>query len=163
MNIFYLHSDPAKAASYFYDKHKVKMILESAQMLCTAHHYWNDLLGLSTDFIPYKKAHLNHPSSIWCRQNKAQYFWLYDHMLAIGKEYTKRYGKFHKSIDKCRAFLLSPPPGMPDGFFKEPPQCMPDKYKVKDDSVTAYWNYYENEKKKVKNKNEEIILRPSFI
>ena len=39
MNIFYLDKDPAKAASYFYDKHKVKMILESAQMLCTAHHH----------------------------------------------------------------------------------------------------------------------------
>jgi len=40
MNIFYLHSDPVKAAKVQYNKHVVKMILESAQMLCTAHHHY---------------------------------------------------------------------------------------------------------------------------
>ena len=87
MNIFYLHKDPYKAASYVYDKHKVKMILESAQMLCTAHRYYGN------EDVPYKTAHLNHPSTIWCRQNVKQYYWLYNHMLALGEEYTKRYSK----------------------------------------------------------------------
>ena len=82
MNIFYLHPDPAKAASFFYDKHKVKMILESAQMLCTAHHVYNN-----GDNVPYKKAHLNHPSTIWVRDSIHHYNWLYDHMLALGREY----------------------------------------------------------------------------
>ena len=59
MNIFYLDKNPSVSASYFYDKHKVKMILESAQMLCTAH------IALGNDNVPYKKAHLNHPSTIW--------------------------------------------------------------------------------------------------
>ena len=36
MNIFYLDRDPVKAAQMSCDKHVVKMILESAQMLCTA-------------------------------------------------------------------------------------------------------------------------------
>ena len=36
MNLFYLDRDPVIAASYHYDKHKVKMVLEAAQMLCTA-------------------------------------------------------------------------------------------------------------------------------
>ena len=63
MNIFYLHEDPKLAASYVYDKHKVKMILESAQMLCTAHHHY----GYSN--VPYKKVHYNHPSTIWVREN----------------------------------------------------------------------------------------------
>ena len=40
MNIFYLDSDPVKAAQIQYNKHVVKMILESAQMLCTAHHHY---------------------------------------------------------------------------------------------------------------------------
>ncbi len=153
MNIFYLHKDPAKAASYFYDKHKVKMILESAQMLCTAHHYWNERMGISNEHVPYKKAHLNHPSTIWCRQNKSQYFWLYDHMLAIGNEYTKRYGKHHMSIEKCKTFLSAPPPGMPDGLFKQPPQCMPDEYK-QGDAIHGYWNYYIKEKHTVTNNGE---------
>ena len=154
MNIFYLHSNPAKAASYFYDKHKVKMILESAQMLCTAHYAFNN-----GDNVPYKKSHLNHPSSIWVRSSVHHYNWLYDHMIALGKEYTNRYNKHHLSIAKCRDILLTPPAGMPDNGFIEPPQCMPDQYKVPGDCVSAYWNYYENEKHTVRNKNEKLIVR----
>ena len=37
MNIFYVHFDPGIAARSLCDKHVVKMVLESAQMLCTAH------------------------------------------------------------------------------------------------------------------------------
>ena len=104
MNIFYLHADPYKAATYFYDKHKVKMILESAQMLCTAHHVYGN-----GDNVPYKKAHLNHPSTIWARSSRSNYYWLYEHMLGIGKQYTKRYGKYHLSIEKCRDALAFAP------------------------------------------------------
>ena len=155
MNIFYLDKDPAKAASYFYDKHKVKMILESAQMLCTAHHHYGN-----GDNVPYKKAHYNHPSTIWCRQNAIQYMWLYDHMIALGEEYTKRYKKTHLTITKCKEVLKQLPHTIPDSIFTEPPQCMPDHHKVPDCSVTAYWNYYEQDKHKVANKNEEFKFRP---
>ncbi len=158
MNIFYLHKDPAKAASYFYDKHKVKMILESAQMLCTAHHHYGN-----GDNVPYKKAHYNHPSTIWCRQNSSQYMWLYDRMIALGKEYTKRYNKTHLTIIKCKNVLKQLPPAIPDSTFTEPPQCMPDHHKVPDCSVTAYWNYYEQDKYTVANKNEEFKFRPHEI
>jgi len=163
MNIFYLHNDPCKAATYFYDKHKVKMILESAQMLCTAHHHYAELLDYKPDYVPYKKAHYNHPSTIWCRQNVKQYYWLYNHMMALGKEYTKRYGKEHLTITKCKEPLDLCPFGMPDGDFNEPPQCMPDEYKVPGCSITAYWNYYEGEKYLVANKNEQLITRPDEI
>jgi hypothetical protein len=159
MNIFYLNKDPYKAAEIQYNKHIVKMVLESAQMLCTAHHHYADLLGYKHDYIPYKKAHYNHPSTIWCRQNAKQYYWLYNHMIALGKEYTKRYGKEHLTITKCKEPLNLCPFGMPDGDFCEPPQAMPDEYKVEGDSLTAYWNYYEGEKHKVKGKNEKKIIR----
>ncbi len=158
MNIFYLDKDPAKAASYFYDKHKVKMILESAQMLCTAHHHYGN-----GDNVPYKKAHYNHPSTIWCRQNSSQYMWLYDHMIALGKEYTKRYNKTHLTIIKCKDVLKQLPPAIPDSTFTEPPQCMPDHHKVPDCSITAYWNYYEQDKYTVANKNEKFKFRPHEI
>jgi len=158
MNIFYLDKDPAKAASYFYDKHKVKMILESAQMLCTAHHHYGN-----GDNVPYKKAHYNHPSTIWCRQNSSQYMWLYDHMIALGKEYTKRYNKTHLTIIKCKDVLKQLPPAIPDSAFTEPPQCMPDHHKVPDCSITAYWNYYEQDKYTVANKNEKFKFRPHEI
>tara|TARA_R110002153_G_scaffold246945_1_gene402902 strand:+ start:186 stop:680 length:495 start_codon:yes stop_codon:yes gene_type:complete len=151
LNIFYLHEDPRKAAEYQYNKHVVKMILESAQMLCTAHHHFDN-----GDNVPYKKAHYNHPSTIWVRQNSRNYYWLYNHMLALGKEYTRRYGKTHLSITKCWESLQNVPVGMPlGGPVTQPPQCMPDEYKA-DCAIHAYWNYYLGDKHRVANSNETI-------
>ena len=158
MNIFYLHEHPQLAASYVYDKHKVKMILESAQMLCTAHHVFGN--GHN---VPYKQAHLNHPSTIWVRESTHHYYWLYEHMLALGNEYTKRYSKEHLSITKCKTPLANQPENIPHEEFEQPPQCMPDKYKVEGNSISAYWNYYEQEKYLVRNKNEKKIIRPSCV
>ena len=82
MNIFYLHENPYMAARYQYNKHVVKMILESAQMLCTAHHvYGNDE---QRRLVPYKQAHLNHPSTRWTRLCRANYMWLWMHMWGLG-------------------------------------------------------------------------------
>jgi len=81
-------------------------------------------------------------------------------MLALGAEYTKRYGKKHMSIDKCFGPLSFLPPNIPtDQEFTEPPQCMPDEYKVNGDSISAYWNYYEQEKHTIAAKDEQLILR----
>jgi len=158
MNIFYLDSDPVKAAQIQYNKHVVKMILESAQMLCTAHHcYGNAEQKLN---VPYKQAHLNHPSTIWARKSRATYRWLYLHMMALGDEYTKRYGKTHLTITKCAKFLNVPPVHIQGDEWSEPPQCMPDQYKVPGCSITAYWNYYEQEKYTIAAKDEELIFRP---
>ena len=152
MNIFYLDEDPKLAAIYQYNKHVVKMILESAQMLCTAHHVYGN-----TDDVPYKQAHLNHPSTIWCRKSIPNYMWLYNHMIALGDEYTKRYGKKHLSITKCKEFLSVAPQEINKyASFTQPPQAMPDEYKDKC-SVQAYWNYYIGEKHIVANKNKEKI------
>ena len=153
MNIFYLDECPKKAARLQYNKHVVKMILESAQMLCTAHHHYGN-----GDNVPYKKAHYNHPSTIWVRQNSIHYDWLYDHMRSLGDEYTKRYGKTHLSITKCKD-LVYLPPGIPTVMFNQPPQCMPDEYKTKC-SIQAYWNYYIGEKHVVANlKTEKLYER----
>ena len=160
MNIFYLDKCPDKAARLQYNKHVVKMILESAQMLCTAHHCYGNAEQKAN--VPYKQAHLNHPSTIWARRSKSTYMWLYRHMIQLGKEYYVRYGKTHLTIHKCAEFLYTPPMNLPGGEFTEPPQAMPDEYKVPGDSITAYWNYYEGEKHKVKGKNEKKIIR-TFI
>ena len=150
MNIFYLDECPKKAAKLQYNKHVVKMILESAQMLCTAHHHYGN-----GDNVPYKKAHYNHPSTIWVRQNSIHYDWLYDHMIALGNEYTKRYNKIHLSITKCKD-LVYLPPGIPTVMFNQPPQCMPDEYKDPC-SIQAYWNYYIGEKHTIANPKKEKI------
>ena len=93
MNIFVLDKDPVKAAQVQYNKHVVKMILESAQMLCTAHHHYAEKFGYDSSYIPYKKAHYNHPSTVWVRQNVHHYDWLWNHMIGLAEEYTNRYNK----------------------------------------------------------------------
>ena len=157
MNIFYLDRCPVKAAQVQYNKHVVKMILESAQMLCTAHHCYGDKDQIEN--VPYKQAHLNHPSTIWTRRSKSTYMWLYDHMMALGDEYTKRYGKTHLSITKCKDFLAIPPRHIQGDDWCQPPQAMPDEYKDKC-SIQAYWNYYIGEKHVVANlKTEKLYER----
>ena len=154
MNIFYLDKDPVKAAQVQYNKHVVKMILESAQMLCTAHHCYGDKDQVEN--VPYKQAHLNHPSTVWTRRSKSTYMWLYNHMMALGDEYTKRYGKTHLSITKCKDFLAIPPRHIQGDDWCQPPQAMPDEYKDKC-SIQAYWNYYIGEKHVVANLKTEKI------
>ena len=80
-------------------------------------------------------------------------------MIALGKEYTKRYGKIHMTIDKCKWPLAFCPEGIESVIFTEPPQAMPEQYKVPGCSITAYWNYYEGEKYSVANKTEKLITR----
>jgi hypothetical protein len=156
MNIFYLSEDPNEAAKMMYNKHVVKMILESAQLLCTAHIISD---GEAAD-VPYKATHKNHPSAIWARESVSNYIWLYDHMIALGNEYTRRYGKKHLTILKCSGALCKAPNNITKVDLTPMPQCMPDQYKVPGNSVEAYWNYYEAEKVNVKNSNESIITRP---
>ena len=91
MNIFILDSDPELAAQQQCDKHCVKMILESNQLLCTA--FW--MQGIEA---PYKKTHYNHPSSVWARESRGNFDWLLKHTAALFCEYTKRYGRIHKSV-----------------------------------------------------------------
>ena len=152
MNIFYLNSDPVIAAKKQYNKHIVKMILESAQLLCSAHY----MLGSEID-VPYKLTHKNHPSAMWARRSLQNYAWLYYHMLALGDEYTKRYGKKHLTITKCEYVLNIPPGPIFNTGLTEMPQCMPNKHKVDGDSVAAYRNYYINEKAHCANINKEML------
>ena len=155
MNIFYLDKCPEKAARLQYNKHVVKMILESAQMLCTAHHC---IMGEDAD-VPYKPAHRNHPSTIWARQSGENYTWLYRHMMELGKEYEKRYSKKHLSIIKCEDPLSILPGGILETGLTKMPQCMPDEYKD-ECSIQAYWNYYIGEKHVVANlKTEKLYER----
>ena len=80
--------------------------------------------------------------------------WLYNHMIALGDEYKKRYGKTHLSITKCKDFLAIPPRHIQGDDWCQPPQAMPDEYKDPC-SIQAYWNYYIGEKHVVVNHNKE--------
>jgi len=102
MNIFAIDSDPFKAVEYMVDKHVVKMVVETAQILSTAHHVLDNPINSPL----YKKTHVNHPSTVWARQSDSNYSWLYNHFIALLFEYTYRYGKIHKTsrlIDELAA------------------------------------------------------------
>jgi Pyrimidine dimer DNA glycosylase len=133
MNIFVLDLDPVVAASYYIDKHCVKMPLEIAQMLCTA-------INLQGNETPYKPTHKNHPCSVWLRESLSNWNWLVLHGIAVAEEYTRRFGKRHKSqdvIDWCAEHL----PKLNDIGLTKFAQAMPDEYR-NDNVVLAYRNYY---------------------
>tara|TARA_Y100001973_G_C5198702_1_gene336097 strand:+ start:1039 stop:1497 length:459 start_codon:yes stop_codon:yes gene_type:complete len=137
MNIFILHKNPKRAAVDLCDQHIVKMILESAQMLCSA---------FPNNTAPYKRAYYNHPCTVWTRTSKQNYKWLLDHADELCAEYTRRYSKRHKSqkvINWCRYHLHK----ITFPKYNQTPfaQAMPDDYK-NNCAVTAYRNYYKNEK-----------------
>jgi hypothetical protein len=88
MNIFFLDEDPTLSAQYHVDKHVVKMILETAQLLCGVHHATSQI----TDQVPYKLSHKNHPCAIWARTSLSNYLYLCELGLELCKEYTYRYG-----------------------------------------------------------------------
>lgn len=148
MNIFFLDFDTKKCAQYHCDKHVVKMILETAQLLCGPH--W-----INENEAPYKLSHKNHPCSIWVRESLSNYLYLCDLGLELCKEYTYRYGKRHKSQDVIEWCIINKP-NIQDISFTEPPKAMPDEYKVIS-VIESYRNYYIGEKKGfAKWKNRDI-------
>jgi len=104
MNIFCLSSNPKEAAQMMCDKHVVKMIIESCQMLSAVldrnykDEYKSGELTPSQQFgLPqYPKAHMKHPCTMWSYESKENYLWLLKHLEALCLEYTRRYGKTHK-------------------------------------------------------------------
>lgn len=147
MNIFYLHHVPDFAAKLHCDQHVVKMVIECAQLLSTAHH----VAGSATPEM-YNATHINHPCAIWVRKCHYNYDWVYTLYQALSHEYTKRYGRIHKS-SKLMDCLLNLPNGI---SFAEidtiPPQCMPEQYqnsnKTQAHCVSAYRTFYVMDKSK---------------
>lgn len=137
MNIFYLDTNPGFAAQYHNDKHVVKMILETAQLLSTAHH---ELSQTPPEGI-YKPTHKNHPCAIWVRSSSFHYRWAFDLFVDLLNEYEHRYLKIHATT-RLVAPLYATPVAIPTAGWSDPPQCMPDDCKVENDPVAAYRNYY---------------------
>ena len=138
MNIFILDRDPKIAATMLCDKHVVKMIVETAQMLCTV------ASKLGHD-VPYRPTHSKHPCTIWVGESVSNWNWLIDHGLAMCEEYTHRYNRIHKTqaiIEYCRDSNIGPERDMGLTAFR---LAMPGQYKC-DDPVKSYRAYYIGEK-----------------
>lgn len=165
MNIFPLDPNPHHAAGMMCDKHVVKMLLETAQLLCTTHrvltgaeHMYDPVSGVCQPL--YKSTHVNHPCVKWLTEyGDEAYVWLYRHFHGLDLEYTNRYMRTHASmrlrnalsytpsgINICDNKILSQNARDEHIIVNTMPQCMPDQYKVPGDTVQAYRNYYNGDK-----------------
>ena len=153
MNIFVLDYDPKSCAQMHCDKHVVKMILETAQLLCGVHHMTEKV----TDGVPYKLSHKNHPCSIWARECVENYVWLCDLGLELCEEYTYRYGKKHKSQEIIEWCLLNIPNIKENGSVTDFKLAMPDECKIDNNPILSYRKYYiEFKKDFAKWKNRDV-------
>ena len=149
MNIFVLDLNPEKAAQYHCDKHVVKMVLETAQILSTVAI---EKFPTARDVL-YRPTHRNHPCTIWARESQENILWLSILGLCLCKEFTYRYDKNHKSqevIIPASGLLLSKHAvkTFPKHNLTPFAQAMPNDYK-NGDVVKAYRDYYRYEKTKL--------------
>ena len=172
MNIFVLDSDPVIAAQMMCDKHIPKMIVESAQMMCTAHRlldgketkrpsksgktmvkYWDLYEGaddLEAELLYYAAVHTGHPCTVWTMESKANYHWHWEHMRALCDEYTYRFStekepyKMHKTHKEILYAIEAAPRNIPKIGMTEFAQAMKmyPDCMVPGDAVQAYRNYY---------------------
>lgn len=161
MNIFVLDYNPQVAAEFHCDKHVVKMILESAQILCAVHRkvYLKAMKKQYTPLemeqsliaerlikeIPYKLTHANHPCTIWAGESKQNYLWLTELAEHLNNEYKFRFNHEvnHKSYD---VIANLPDIDLPDTGLTKFAEAMPDYCKVTDCTVMNYREYYRKEK-----------------
>jgi hypothetical protein len=166
MNIFILDNDPVKAAQLQCDKHIPKMVVESAQMLSTVHRMIDGVMerrpsksGSMLQYyklddyredILYKAVHMNHPCTVWSRENCSNYDWHYKHFIALCNEYTYRYGKIHATETKLATVLRNPPKKIKYTEGKSPfrlamgsnPECMFE------DAVKSYRAFYQTKQER---------------
>ena len=139
MNIFVVDLDPRVAATMLCDKHATKMGLEGCQIMTAVMYRYN--LG---DRCTYKLTHRNHPCTLWAGDSRQNFTWLWQHTQELFKEYTRRYGRIHKSEQYLVEYVC--PEAMPDIGLTPFAQTMPDHYKH-EDVVTAYRNFYMGDKR----------------
>ena len=169
MNLFILDKDPVEAARLQCDRHVVKMVVESAQMLSTAHRmldgaeerrpsnsgktmsrYW--VLPDDREDVLYKAVHMHHPCTVWTMQSNNNYTWHWIHFAALCDEYTYRYGKVHKTDLLLREKLKALPRNIPVGYLtsqplamKSNPECM-----FQNDVVKSYRAFYQTKQHRFK-------------
>jgi hypothetical protein len=165
MNIFFLAWNPTTCAQMHCDKHVVKMILETAQILCTTHRVVDgtETMTLSKsgnrrvkrwvfddeikDALMYASTHVNHPSVQWARVCTEHYNWLYQLFVALCTEYTFRYHKVHLCWVKLHVVLKEAPHGLlSNDVFCAPPPAMPE-HCHRGVRIDSYREYYIQEKK----------------
>ena len=157
MNIFALDDDPFISALLMCDQHINKMIVESCQLLATAHP-----VGVA----PYKHTHFNHPCAKWVRESRNNYLWLVQHTFGLLAERKFRWPdrKEHKSFSVATWFDQNVPNNFPSISLTNFAQAMP-KHFWRSDPVAAYQIYYLLHKMKFKKSDASWSRRqkPSWL
>lgn len=168
MNLFYLDKDPIKSAQLQCDKHVVKMIVESAQMLSTAHRMLDGKLvetrtktgrkgrhyelPNNLEQILYKAVHYHHPCTVWTMRSNNNYTWHWVHFKALCEEYTHRYGKVHKTDELLTEILQQLPRNINVGSLSPLPLAMGAAPECIDynDPVGSYRKFYQTKQARFK-------------
>ncbi|MFC4990176.1 hypothetical protein [Saliphagus infecundisoli] len=142
MNVFWLDEDPRLAARYHCDEHVNKLLLEAAQVLCTAARE----NGADADFL-YAPTHTGHPVTRCASESRANWLRLRAHAEALNAEFVERYDKDsdHASWEVI-ARIDDAGIDFPGEEPTARPQAMPDEYRREGDTVSAYRAYYAGEK-----------------
>jgi len=167
MNIFMLDEKPKLSAQYHNDKHVVKMIVEYAQLLSTAHRVL-DGTSQKVNYVTktgkprtktvyvlddndgiYEAAHVNHPSAVWVRESENNYLWLHEMSVYLCREYSVRYDKIHKS-QSVIAKLSNLPKNIVSAGKTKLPLAMPEEYH-QENPVEAYRAFYRDGKSHIAN------------
>ena len=170
MNRFYIEEEPTAIAKSHCDKHIVKMPLEEAQMLCTAHRlldgnlerrpskscktmvkYWK-LDDVVSESVFYKAVHMSHPCTKWSMETDSNYRFAYSLFMALCREYQHRYGKVHMCGQKLWIALRRLPKNIPIGPMTEMPLAMGSNPECMDpgDVLGSYRHYYATKKGRFK-------------
>ena len=129
MNIFYLDPCPRQSALWHNDRHEVKMILESGQMLSAVLHRH----GIEDDRL-YKLTHKNHPSTLWAGDSFQHFWWLQELFYWLNEQRMARGKPSHKTYDRLWKLVSSRPVwdlfDVMGNSWTPPPLCMPDEFKT---------------------------------
>mgnify|MGYP005996525061 FL=1 len=153
MNIFALSKDPVESAQEMINKHITKMPTETCQMLHTngLFNEYVERYGKEPSLRQLKNYHeeiestlmkpamLNHPSTIWARQSIHNTMWLFEHGIALCKEFEFRYGKEHGSYSRM---LQTPMEYDADSTLATPVSiAMADVYRIDNEYSEHCWEY----------------------
>lgn len=159
MNIFHLDANLKLCAIYHCNLHVIKMIIEYAQLLSTAHRVLDGtlngkILELEDKFLQdtiYRASHINHPCAVWVRECLGNYTYLYELFIYLSEEYSYRYKKNHATYLKLKHHLNSPPKNInPQSTinYSSIPLCVSERCKIEGDYIQSYRNFYIYEKAK---------------
>jgi hypothetical protein len=169
MKIFFLDSDPNKAAESLIDKHLGLQGVYLCQLLSSAHRTIDGIREERPSKTPNKVEHRyalpeplqsaaysggltkGYPSADFVKQSTGHYYWAHDYLIATMREYNKRYGYKHDHNDLAKLLNRAPEKmfsqSLQDGWMFMPSVDIEPQYTERDEDgvinlVTTYRNWY---------------------